>query len=206
MLTAGFGLFLLSAVGISLSGVMAPGPLTAATITKGYNDKYAGTFIALGHAIIEIPLMALIYFGFAHFLASPEVKKIIGIIGGLLLIFMGAMLFRTMNKAIGEAGGDLPSNAFTTGIILTGANPYFLLWWATIGIALIYSAAEFGIWGLIIFVIVHWLCDLFWEQLVSFTVFKTRHLWTPKVQKVVFGICALVLIGFGIWFCVSVFS
>jgi threonine/homoserine/homoserine lactone efflux protein len=206
MLTAGFGLFLLSAVGISLSGVMAPGPLTAATITKGYNDKYAGTFIALGHAIIEIPLMALIYFGFAHFLASPEVKKIIGVIGGLLLIFMGAMLFRTMNKAIGEAGGDLPSNAFTTGIILTGANPYFLLWWATIGIALIYSAAKFGIWGLIIFVIVHWLCDLFWEQLVSFTVFKTRHLWTPKVQKVVFGICSLVLIGFGIWFCVSVFS
>jgi threonine/homoserine/homoserine lactone efflux protein len=206
MLTASFGLFLLSAVGISLSGVMAPGPLTAATITKGYNDKYAGTFIALGHAIIEIPLMALIYFGFAHFLASPEVKKIIGLIGGLLLIFMGAMLFRTMNKSIREAGGDLPSNSFTTGILLTGANPYFFLWWATIGIALIYGAAEFGIYGLIIFVIVHWLCDLFWEQLVSFTVFKTRHLWTPKVQKVVFGICALVLIGFGIWFAVSVFS
>jgi threonine/homoserine/homoserine lactone efflux protein len=206
MLTAGFGLFLLSAIGISLSGVIAPGPLTAATITKGYNDKYAGTFIALGHAIIELPLMALIYFGFSQFLASPEVKKIIGVIGGLLLVFMGVMLFRTMNKSIGEAGGDLPSNSFTTGIILTGANPYFLLWWATIGIALIYGAAEFGIYGLIIFAIVHWLCDLFWEQLVSFTVFKTRHLWTPKVQKVVFGICALVLIGFGIWFCISVFS
>ncbi len=206
MLTASFGLFLLSAVGISLSGVMAPGPLTAATITKGYRDKYAGTFIALGHAIVELPLMALIYFGFAHFLASPEVKKIIGLVGGLLLVFMGIMLFRTMNKAIGEAGGDLPSNAFTTGIILTGANPYFFLWWATIGIALIYGAAEFGIYGLIIFAIVHWLCDLFWEQLVSYTVFRTRHLWTPKVQKVVFGICALVLIGFGIWFGVSVLS
>jgi threonine/homoserine/homoserine lactone efflux protein len=206
MLTASFGLFLLSAIGISLSGVIAPGPLTAATITKGYNDKYAGTFIALGHAIVELPLMALIYFGFAHFLASPEVKRIIGVIGGLLLIFMGAMLFRTMNKAISEAGSDLPSTSFTTGIILTGANPYFLLWWATIGIALVYGAAEFGVYGLIIFVVVHWLCDLSWEQLVSFTVFKTRNLWTPKVQKVVFGICSLVLIGFGIWFCVSVFS
>jgi threonine/homoserine/homoserine lactone efflux protein len=205
MLTASFGLFLLSAVGISLSGVIAPGPLTAATIAKGYNDKYAGTFIALGHAIVELPLMALIYFGFAHFLASPEVKKIIGLVGGLLLVFMGIMLFRTMNKAIGEAA-DLPSNSFTTGILLTGANPYFLLWWATIGIALIYGAAEFGIYGLIIFAIVHWVCDLFWEQLVSYTVFRTRHLWTPKVQKVVFGICALVLIGFGIWFGVSVLS
>jgi threonine/homoserine/homoserine lactone efflux protein len=204
-MTASFGLFLLSAVGISLSGVMAPGPLTAATITKGYRDKYAGIFIALGHAVIELPLMALIYFGFANFIASPEVKRIIGLVGGLMLIFMGSMLFRTMNKAIGEAA-DLPYNSLTTGIMMTGANPYFFLWWATIGIVLIYGAAEFGVYGLVIFAIVHWSCDLFWEQLVSYTVFKTRHLWTLKVQKVVFGICALVLIGFGIWFCVSVFS
>ena len=204
-MTASFGLFLLSAVAISLSGVMAPGPLTAATITKGYRDKYAGIFIALGHAVIELPLMALIYFGFANFIASPEVKRIIGLVGGLMLIFMGSMLFRTMNKAIGEAA-DLPYNSLTTGIMMTGANPYFFLWWATIGIVLIYGAAEFGVYGLVIFAIVHWSCDLFWEQLVSYTVFKTRHLWTLKVQKVVFGICALVLIGFGIWFCVSVFS
>jgi len=205
MISASFGLFLLSTVGISLSGVMAPGPLTAATITKGYRDKYAGIFIALGHAVIELPLMALIYFGFAHFLSSPEVKRIVGLIGGLMLIVMGVMLFRTMSKAVGEAV-DLPYNSFTTGIMLTGANPYFFLWWATIGIALIYGAAEFGIYGLIIFAIVHWACDLFWEQFVSYTVFRTRHLWTAKVQRIVFGICALVLAGFGIWFCVSVFS
>jgi threonine/homoserine/homoserine lactone efflux protein len=204
-MTASFGLFLLSAAGISLSGVMAPGPLTAATIAKGYRDKYAGTYIALGHAVIELPIMALIYFGFAHFITSPEVKRITGLVGGLMLIFMGAMLFRTMRKSLGETT-DLPYNSLTTGIVMTGANPYFFLWWATIGIALIYGASEFGIYGLIIFAIVHWSCDLFWEQLISYTVFKTRHLWTAKVQKIVFGTCALVLVGFGIWFCVSVFS
>jgi threonine/homoserine/homoserine lactone efflux protein len=202
---ASFGLFLLSAIGISLSGVMAPGPLTAATIAKGYNDKYAGVFIALGHGIIELPLMAVIYFGFASYLASPDVKRLIGLAGGIMLVFMGVMLFRTMRKTIGEAAADLPYNSLTTGIMLTGANPYFFLWWATIGIALIYSAAEFGIYGLIIFAIVHWACDLFWEQLISYTVFRTRHLWTPKVQKFIFGICGLVLVGFGIWFCSSVF-
>jgi len=202
-MTSSFGLFLLSAVGISLSGVMAPGPLTAATITKGYRDKYAGSFIALGHAAIELPIMALIYFGFARFISSPEVKNIIGLAGGLLLIFMGAMLFRTMRKAVGKTT-DLPYNSLVTGVVMTGANPYFFLWWATIGIALIYGAAEFGIFGLVIFAIVHWACDLFWEQLISYTVFKTKHLWTIKVQRIIFGICALVLIGFGIWFLVSV--
>ena len=204
-MTASLGLFLLSAAGISLSGVMMPGPLTAATITKGYRDKNAGLMIGLGHGVIEIPLMALIYFGFAQFFASPEVKRIIGVAGGLMLIFMGSMIFWSSRKATAEPA-DLPYNSLVTGIIMTGSNPYFFLWWATIGIALIVSAATFGIIGLLLFAIVHLSCDIVWEQFVSMSVFRTKHLWTQKVQKIVFGICALALIGFGVWFCFSVFT
>ena len=203
-MTASLGLFLLSAAGISLSGVMMPGPLTAATIAKGYREQNAGVFIALGHAVVELPLMALIYFGFAHFFAFPEVKKGIGVAGGLMLIFMGVMVLRSLKEARREVA-DLPYNSLVTGIVMTGANPYFFLWWATIGVALIATAAEFGIWGLVVFALVHWSCDLVWEQVVSMSVFRTRHLWTQKVQRIVFGICALVLVGFGVWFCVSVF-
>jgi threonine/homoserine/homoserine lactone efflux protein len=203
-MTASLGLFLLSAAGISLSGVMMPGPLTAGTIAKGYREQNAGVFIALGHAVIELPLMALIYFGFAQFFASPEIKKVIGLAGGLMLVFMGLMVLRSFRKNVGEAA-DLPYNSLVTGIMLTGANPYFFLWWATIGIALIVTAAKFGIWGLVAFAVVHWSCDLVWEQFVSMSVFRTRHLWTQKVQRIVFGVCALVLAGFGVWFCVSVF-
>jgi threonine/homoserine/homoserine lactone efflux protein len=203
-MTASLGLFLLSAAGISLSGVMIPGPLTAATIAKGYREQNAGIFIALGHVVIELPLMALIYFGFAQFFASPTVKMVIGVAGGLVLIFMGLMVVRGMRKNLAEAA-DLPYSSFVTGIVMTGANPYFFLWWATIGIVLIVTAAEFGIWGLVAFAVVHWSCDLVWEQVVSMSVFRTRHLWTRKVQLIVFGICALALVGFGVWFCVSVF-
>ncbi len=203
-MAASLGLFLLSAAGISLSGVMLPGPLTAATIAKGYREQNAGIFIALGHAVIELPLMALIYFGFAHFFASPEAKKVIGLAGGLMLIVMGSMVLRNIRKTLEEAA-DLPYNSLVTGIMMTGANPYFFLWWATIGIALIATAAEFGIWGLVVFAVVHWSCDLVWEQFISMSVFRTKHLWTQKVQRIVFGVCALVLVGFGVWFCVSVF-
>jgi len=204
-MTANLGLFLLSAAGISLSGVMLPGPLTAATIAKGYQDKNAGILIALGHAVIEFPLMALVYFGFAHFLTSPETKRVVGLAGGLMLVFLGLMMLRAIRKAPGEAA-DLPYNSFVTGIIMTGGNPYFYLWWATIGVALIAIAADFGVYGLLLFAVVHWSCDLVWEQFISMSVFKTRHLWTQKVQRIVFGICALVLVGFGAWFCLSVFS
>jgi threonine/homoserine/homoserine lactone efflux protein len=198
------GFFLLSAAAISLSGVMLPGPLTAVTIAKGYRNQNAGSWIAIGHAVIELPLMALVYFGLAQFFTSPEAKMAIGAAGGLMLMVMGVLVFINIKKAEGEVA-DLPYNSLTAGIMMTGTNPYFFLWWATIGITLIAGAAAFGIIGLLLFAIVHWLCDLGWEQFVSMSVFRTKHLWTPKVQRIVFGVCGVILVGFGIYFCVSVF-
>ncbi|RPJ60831.1 MAG: hypothetical protein EHM12_05865 [Dehalococcoidia bacterium] len=197
-------LFLLSAVGISLSGVMLPGPLTAATIARGYNHKNAGALIGIGHGLVELPIIALVYFGFASYLTIPLVKQVTGVAGGLLLIVMGLLVFFTFKKP--ETGSaPSPYGSLVTGIVMTGGNPYFFLWWATIGVALIAGAVAFGVLGIVLFVIVHWSCDIAWSEIVSVTVFKTKHLWTPGVQKVIFGICALVLIGFGIWFGISVF-
>lgn len=76
------GLFLLSAAGVSLTGVMLPGPMTAATIAKGYSDRHAGAWIAAGHAVIEIPLIALIYF-VGQSIRSAQADKVIYIVGGL---------------------------------------------------------------------------------------------------------------------------
>jgi threonine/homoserine/homoserine lactone efflux protein len=197
-------IFLLTAVGISLSGVMLPGPLTAATIARGYNDKNAGVFIGLGHGMVEIPIIALIYFGFASYLAIPLVKQVTGVAGGLMLVAMGLLILLTFRKPLAEAV-PLPYSSLVTGIVMTGGNPHFFLWWATIGVALVAGAINFGLVGLALFIIVHLACDIVWEQVVSLTVFKTRHLWTPPVQKTVFGICAAMLIGFGVWFGVSVF-
>jgi threonine/homoserine/homoserine lactone efflux protein len=197
-------LFLLSAAGISLSGVMLPGPLTAATIARGYNDKNAGAMIGIGHAIVEVPIIALIYFGFAAFIADPLLKMVTGLAGGALLVVMGLLIFFTFRKPL-EGSAVLPYSSLVTGIVMTGGNPYFLLWWATIGVALVSGAVAFGIYGLLLFTIVHLACDIAWEQVVSMTVFRTRHLWTPGVQKTVFSICAAVLIGFGVLYAVSVF-
>lgn len=203
-MTQNLWLFLLSAAGVSLSGVMLPGPLTAATIARGYNDKNAGAMIGIGHAIIEIPIIALIYFGFAAFIADPLVKMVTGLAGGALLVLMGLLIFFTFRKPL-EGSAVLPYSSLVTGIVMTGGNPYFLLWWATIGVALVSGASAFGIYGLALFTIVHLTCDIAWEQVVSMTVFRTRHLWTPGVQKTVFSVCAAVLIGFGVLYGVSVF-
>ncbi len=181
-----------------------PGPLTAATIAKGYRDKNAGFSIALGHMIVELPIILLVYFGFAHYVAIPAVKMVTGILGGLMLMFMGIVVVRTLHKGSGLMA-DIPYNSLITGIVMSAANPYFLLWWATIGIALVTGAVAFGLAGLILLCFIHWTCDTAWEAFVSMSVFKTRHLWSPKVQRIVSSVCALVLIGFGIQYCCSAF-
>ena len=193
---------LLSVVVISFSGVMMPGPMFATTIAKSYKSPLAGLQIALGHAVVEIPLILLIYFGFAQFFENSVVRLVLSILGGGMIIWLGINMFRTRAEVI-QRGKDLPYNAFVAGILTSGFNPYFLLWWATIGNMLIMKFLDFGTMGLIIFIVVHWLCDLVWLSLVSVLVYRTRALWGLKFQEWLFIACSLLLVGFGAWFLVS---
>jgi threonine/homoserine/homoserine lactone efflux protein len=198
------GQFLLIAAGISLTGVMLPGPMTAATIAKGYNNKHAGAWIAAGHAVIEIPLIAAIYFGFGHLISSPPVAKGIYLVGGLMLLYLSFRMFRATDETLGAVGG-LPASSLVTGIVITGTNPAFYIWWATAGAVLVTGAAKFGLVGIILFTLVHLPCDLAWSEFLSVGTFESRRWWTQKVQRIVFSVCASILAGFGVWFCLSAF-
>ena len=201
------GQFLLMAVGISLTGVMLPGPMTAATIAKGYTEKHAGAWIAAGHAVIEIPLIAVIaavYVGSGRLINSPLVETVIYLVGGLMLLYLGFRMFRANRETTGGVRG-LPGSSFVTGIVITGTNPAFFVWWITAGAVLITGAAKFGLVGIALFTLVHLPCDLGWSEFLSVGTFESRRWWTQKVQRIVFSICALILTGSGVWFCLSAF-
>ncbi|MDH7557758.1 MAG: LysE family transporter [Candidatus Bathyarchaeota archaeon] len=178
---------------------MMPGPVFAVIIAKGYKNKIAGALIALGHGAVEFPLMFLIYFGFTWFFASTIVQKIMGLVGGLILIFMGFQIFQA-RKEKSENYGTFSHSSFVAGFLATIANPYFFLWWATIGANLILTTLAFGFAGFLALAIAHWSCDLAWDTFVSLVVFKSRRFWTEKTRRIVFGFCFVVLTGFGLWF------
>jgi threonine/homoserine/homoserine lactone efflux protein len=198
------GLFLLSAAGISLTGVMMPGPMTAATIAKGYGDKHAGTWIAVGHAIVEIPLIAAIYFGFGRLINYPGVETAIFLAGGLMLLYLGFRMFRATAEGPGSVS-SLPASPLLTGILITGTNPGFYVWWAIVGTALVTRAARFGLAGVVLLGLVHLPSDFAWSEFLSVGTFGSRRWWTQKIQRIVFSLCAAILAGFGVWFCVSAF-
>jgi len=193
---------LASVIVISFSGVMMPGPMTAVTLAKSYKSPWAGVWISLGHAVIEVPLILLIYFGFAQFFQNGIVRLVLSVAGSGMIIWLGVSMFRARTEVV-RKGKDLPYNAFLAGIFASGFNPFFLLWWATIGSMLIMRILEFGTTGLIVFTIVHWLCDLVWLSLLSNVIYRTHTFWGQRLQEWLFIACSLLLVGFGLWFLVS---
>jgi len=195
--------FLLTAIGISLTGVLAPGPITAATLAAGVRRPHAGAMVALGHAAIEFPLMLLILAGAGTLFASETAKIGIGLIGGIVLLLMGAQLAVAFGKTDSHINKDGGRHPFVTGLALSAGNPYFLIWWATVGLALTTRALQFGPVAFALFAVTHWLCDLVWLELLSFASFKGTEVFGDRVQKIVLAVCAVALLLFGAKFVIE---
>lgn len=192
--------FLAKVVGISLSGVMAPGPVTAAAIAMGARNRFAGALMAIGHGIVEFPLMILIILGMDTILRSTTTKIVIGFAGGAFLLFMAIQMIRSLSRTQDQEVKVTRSGPVVAGIVLSGGNPFFLIWWASVGLNLAIAAAGFGILAFALFAIVHWLCDLIWFSLLSWASFKGSVLLGPRNQRIVLLICSLSLFGFGLFF------
>lgn len=192
--------FLLKAVVISLTGVMAPGPVTVATVAAGARRPHAGALIALGHGVIELPLILLILVGIGPLFEIDSVKIGIGILGGAFLAWMGVRILLDLRKNDPAGAADDARGPLATGIVLTGGNPYFLLWWATIGLALTTEAAELGAVAFAVFATVHWLCDLVWLEALSVASFMGSKLVGGRIFRVVLAVCAISLLVFAALF------
>ncbi len=181
----------------SLSGVMMPGPMFTVTLAKSLKSPWAGVLVSLGHAVVEVPLILLVYFGLVEFFQNEIVKLVLSVLGGGMIVWMGYDLFRARRK-ITKEGKDTRYNAFMAGILMSGLNPFFLVWWVTVGSLLLVTFINaVGTWGLPFFIIVHWMCDLVWLSLVSFVIYRTHSFWSQRLQEWVFIVLSLALLYFG---------
>ncbi len=190
-------IFLTQVVLISLSGVMAPGAVTAATLAQGGRSRWAGTLIALGHGAVEIPLIFLLIVGLGTILKTDAARIIIGVIGGLFLMWLGIQSLREIAAARTTLQSNRTNRPILTGIVLSVANPYFLFWWATVGLNLAMQAKGYGIAAVIIFAAVHWLCDFVWLTVLSMTAFHGAAILNLRNQKIILGFCAAAMGVFG---------
>lgn len=188
--------FLFETVLISLSGVMSPGPLSAVTVGKGSESPHAGALIALGHGVVELPLIGLVALGMGTLFKLPYVKMAIALIGGGLLLWMGVGMLRDVKGARVSANGG-HRFPFVAGVLLSAGNPFFLIWWATVGAGLVGHALEFGPGGLLALTVTHWLCDFGWSYFLSALSFKGGAFFGRRFQQAIFLLCGVFLLFFG---------
>ncbi len=204
-----YGAFLITAILISLSGVMAPGPLTVVVVGKGARSPRAGALIALGHGAVEFPLMILVVLGLGPLFQNDVFATSVGLAGGAVLLWMAAGLLLSLRRsAATEAAPELLREAspFMAGALMTAGNPYFIIWWATVGATLVFRAWGYGVWQFAVFAVVHWSLDLIWYYFLSSAAFKGTKLLGDRFLKGVSLVAGLMLLYFGIRFLTGALS
>lgn len=190
---------------IGLSGAVMPGPVLAVTITHAARQGFkAGPLITLGHALLEGALLLALVAGLGSVLTNPVVSGVIAGVGAIILLWMGAGMLRSLPglHLDLETGAATAAGPVRDGVLLSLANPYWSLWWATVGLSLTAMAMTSGLgwWGLALFYLGHISSDLAWYSLVSAVVSKGRRFITDKVHRVVVGVCAVFLLAFAVYF------
>ena len=185
---------------ISLTGALRPGPVTATAITMGTRNRWSGTLIAIGHGIIEFPLMVVIILGVGRYFEMQKVQITIGLAGGIFLMLMAVQSYLSLKADSNVESKSLDSRPILAGIILSAGNPYFLLWWATVGLALATQATQWGVWAFVLFALTHWSVDLIWLGVLSWASFKGSTLLGRRGLRVVLVFCSAALFGFGLYF------
>jgi len=203
--------FVATVIVVTASGALAPGPLFFGLLMHGSKQgAKAGFSCAVGHMLIEFPLVLALSLGLLAAASQPTIKYSIGLFGGLGLIGFGVLQIYDTVKGKTEFGepprqGSIPGSSLILGLALTGLNPYFILWWLTIGSVLIVQALAFAaIAGVLIMYVSHVWMDYAYLTAIAHLGKKSRKIIGSRYYKLVLVGFGLVLIYFGSTFIVNI--
>jgi len=194
---------------VALSGALMPGPLLTATISESSQRGFiAGPLLITGHAILELGLVIAFLLGLAPFFQKPTVFVVTAMIGSIILFWMAFGMFRSLPDLRLSWEGDHKRriHPMISGILMSVANPYWIIWWATIGLGYILYSWRFGFWGIAFFFVGHILADLAWYSLIADAVAGGRHFLTNRLYRGLIAVCAVFLIVFAGYFAYAGFE
>jgi threonine/homoserine/homoserine lactone efflux protein len=188
---------------IALSGAMMPGPLLTVTISEsGRRGAVAGPLMILGHGILELILVFALLAGLAPLLTREWVFILIALAGGGVLLWMALSMLRELPELRLDASPSpgKRQNLVLAGIVFSLANPYWTIWWASIGLGYIMHSWKFGALGIFFFYTGHILADLAWYTLVSLGIARGRRFFSDRMYRRLIGACAMCLLLFSGYF------
>ena len=201
-----FPAFLATVVIVTASGALMPGPLFAANLLEGTKGgAKSGFMISVGHMLVELPLVMLIGVGISSLLNLPSFSTVVGLIGGSALILFGAFQMRDVTRSSFnvEAIEDtkVQKRSLMLGVGLTGLNPFFIVWWLTVGLGLVVQAVELGaLLGVFIMYLSHVWMDYAWLTGTAYLSARGKTLLKARGYRLLLAGLALLLVYFGVGF------
>jgi threonine/homoserine/homoserine lactone efflux protein len=195
---------------VGFSGALMPGPLLTVVISgSARRGFWEGPALVLGHAVAEFLIVAALAAGLSRLLKRNLVAGLIGLLGGAFLLWMGFGIVRSawwgtvsLEQATGAEAG-LQLGPVITGIVVSISNPYWVLWWATVGASYVALSLGRGPLGLGSFYFGHILSDLSWYSLVALLIAKGKTLLSQPIYRLILLGCGLFLIALSIYFVYS---
>lgn len=190
---------------IGLTGALAPGPTLVATINAALAGNWtAGLKVSLGHIVAELVIFLLIILGLAS-MAGPY-TTVIAAVGGIALVIFGIMtILGSRTATLGAAPSRAVSSPYMAGFLTSAANPFFWIWWLSVGSALVIKTLEGGIMLAFVFMIGHWCADTGWFTFVSTGVSRGKTVIPDTTYHRIMAGCGIFLILFGLYYFSGVF-
>ncbi len=197
---------------IALSGALMPGPLLTITVAESARrGAWTGPLLITGHAFLELLLVVVIIMGLGPYLKASPIIGTISLLGGIILLGMGGDMVRKASSLSlwQETVPDSRmrfNHPIILGVVGSLANPFWILWWATIGFGYMATARRFGVPGLVAFFLGHIAADYGWYILISLGISRGKTIISNKGYRIMIQCCGIFLVGFGCWFLITAFQ
>ena len=199
---------------VAFTGALMPGPMLSLVIASAAQKGFwTSVFIVIGHSILELLIVISFYLGVLKYLDNPLVIKIISIVGGAFLIYLAVSIMVSIakkkikldldTKRIANLGTKNMFIITVKGILISLANPYWYIWWLTIGAAFMIKSVQHSLGGVASFYTGHILADFIWYLFVGFLVSKGRRFFNQKIYIGILIVCSLFLLYLGVRFIVD---
>jgi threonine/homoserine/homoserine lactone efflux protein len=189
---------------IGLTGAVVPGPMLFATIEASLRRGWiAGPLIVLGHAAVEVLICGVILLGFS--IANDIVFDIVSLVGGGALIIFGMMMLRSSRNATFDVKTGITGSPVVAGALTSVSNPYFLVWWLTIGNSMVMDGLRIGVVAALLFIIGHWIADIVWYVSVSIISSRGGKLMSDHTYRTFLAGCGVFLLCFGAYYAAAIF-
>ena len=189
---------------IGLTGAVVPGPMLFATVEASLRRGWiAGPLIVLGHAAVEVLICGVILLGFS--IANDIVFDIVSLVGGGALIIFGMMMLRSSRNATFDVKTGITGSPVVAGALTSVSNPYFLVWWLTIGNSMVMDGLKIGVVAALLFIIGHWIADIVWYVSVSIISSSGGKLMSDRTYRTFLAGCGVFLLCFGAYYAAAIF-